>query len=81
MLNFDNGVCFVTNGDENNLVQKMLKYLEDSSNFAHETMTRKFAYVFYNWKLVKILEKNLTKVYCREPMVIRFNSASDDLKI
>ena len=57
VLNFDNGVCFVTNGDENNLVQKMLKYLEDSSNFAHETMTRKFAYVFYALEISENIRK------------------------
>ena len=44
--NFENRVCFVTNGDENDLVQKILKYLEYVSNAAYEIMKRKFDCVF-----------------------------------
>ena len=46
MPNFENGVCFVTNGDENDLVQKIGKYLEDASNAAYEIIKRKFDCVF-----------------------------------
>ena len=68
--NFENEVCFVTNGDENNLVQKMLKYLEDASNAAYEIMRRKFDCVFQALELSENVRKeNLTKefeAYCRE---------------
>ena len=40
--NLENGVCFFINGDENNLLQNMLKYLEDAPNAAYEIMKRKF---------------------------------------
>ena len=43
--NFENGVCFVTNGDENDLMQKILKYLKDASNTANNIM-KKFDCVF-----------------------------------
>ena len=66
--NFENGVYFVTNGNENNLVQKMLKYLEDVSNAAYEIMKRKFDSVLQALELSKNVRKeNLTKefeVYC-----------------
>ena len=68
--NFENEVCFVTNGDENDLEQKMLKYLEDASNAAYEIMKRKFDCVFQALELSENVRKeNLTKkfkAYCRE---------------
>ena len=68
--NFENGVCFVTNDDENDLVQKMLKYLEDALNAAYDFTKRKFDCVFQSLELSKNVRKeNLTKefeAYCRE---------------
>ena len=62
--NFENGVCFVTNGDENDLVQKMFKYLEDASNAAYEIMKRKFDYIFQALELSENVRKeNLTKEF------------------
>ena len=81
--NFVNGVCFVTNGDENDLVQKMLKFLEDASNAAYEIMKRKFDYAFQALELSKNVRKeNLAKefeAYFRELIINGFNSASYDL--
>ena len=60
--NFENGVCFVTNGDENDLLKKMLKYLEDASNAAYGIMKSKFDYVFQALELSENVRKeNLTK--------------------
>ena len=85
VLNFENGVCFVTNDDENDLVQKMLKYLEDASNAVHDFTKRKFDCVFQLLELSKNVRKeNLTyefKAYCRDLIVIGFNSASYDLNL
>ena len=55
--NFENGVCFVTNGNENDLVQKMLKYLEDASNAAYEIMKTKFDYAFQALQLSENVRK------------------------
>ena len=83
--NFENGVCFVTNSDENNLVQKMLKCLEDASNAGYEIMKRKFDCVFQVLELNENVRKeNLTKefeAHCQELIVNGFNSASYDLNL
>ena len=82
---FENGMCFVTNGDESDLVRKMLKYLEDVSNATYEMMKRKFDYVFQALELSENVRKeNLTKefeAYCRELIIIRCNCASYDLNL
>ena len=57
---FENGVCFVTNGDQNDLVQKILKYLEDASNAAYEITKRKFDCVFKQCNSTKMLENSDT---------------------
>ena len=57
--NFENGVCFVTNGDENDFVQKMLKYLEDASNAAYEIMKKNLIVYFKHWNSAKMLEKKI----------------------
>ena len=63
----------------------MLKYLEEVSNAAYEIMKRKFVGVFQALELSKNVRKeNLTKefeAYCREFIVIGFNSASYDLNL
>ena len=83
--NFENGVCFVTNDDENDLVQKMLKYLEDASNAVHDFTKRKFDCVFQLLELSKNVRKeNLTnefEAYCTDLIVIGFNSVSYDLNL
>ena len=83
--NFKNGVCFVTNGNENDLVQKMLKYWEDASNAAYEMMKRIFDCVFQALEHSENVRKeNLTKefeAYCRELIIIGFNYASYDLNL
>ena len=57
--NFENGVCFVTNDDENHLVEKMLKHLEDASNAVYEIMKSKFDDVFQALELSEMLEKKI----------------------
>ena len=83
--NFENGVCFVTNGDENDLVPKILKCLEDASNAAYEIMKRKFDCVFQSLEISENIRKeNLTKefkAYFRELIIIGFNSAFYDLNL
>ena len=85
MPNFENGVCFVTNSNENDLVQKMLKYLEDVSNTACEIMKRKFDCMFQALELSENVRKeNLTKqfeAYCRELIIIGLNFAYYDLNL
>ena len=78
-------MCFVTNGVENDLVQKILKYLEDASNQAYDIMKKKFDCVFQALELSENVRKeNLTEefeAYWRELFVIGFNSASYDLNL
>ena len=85
MPNFENGVCFVINGDENYLVQKMLKSFKGALNAAYEIMKRKFDCAFQALEICENVRKeNLTKkfeAFCRELIVIGFNSASYDLKL
>ena len=63
----------------------MLKYLEDVSNAAYEIMKRNFDYVSQALELSENVRKeNLTKefeAYCRELIIIGFNSASYDLNL
>ena len=77
--NIENGVCFVTNGDKNDLVQKMLKYLEDASNSAYEIIKRKLDCVFQALEINENVRKaNLIKefeAYSLELIVIGFTSA------
>ena len=82
---FEEGICFVTKGRENELIQKMLDYLEKVSDAAYQPMTNKFNYVFEALVTSQNVRKdNLTKEfesYCQELIVIGFNSSSYDLNL
>ena len=81
--NFEEGVCFVTNGEENELVQEMLDCLEQASSGVCELMKIKFADVFQTLetnKNVKTINK-VFEVYCQQLVVFGFNSASYNLNV
>ena len=83
--NFESGVSFVTTGDENDLVQKMLKYWEDALNAVYEIMKRKFDCVFQALQFSENVRKeNLIKefeAYYQELIVIEFHSASYNVNL
>ena len=70
---------------QNDLVQKLLKYLEDASSPAYEIMKRKFDCVLQALEIGENVRKeNLTKEFeacCRELIVIGFISASYELNL
>ena len=82
--NFENRMCFVTNGGENDLVQKTLKYVEHASNANYEIMKIKFGYVLQVLEISENIRKeNLTKkfeAYCRELIVIAFGISENIIK-
>ena len=50
---FAKGVCFITNGDINELVQKMLDCLKHALSSAYELMKRKYLMFFKRCKPMK----------------------------
>ena len=79
------GVCFVTEGSEEELVQKLVDYLETLSEVSYKFLLEKFNYVFEqlerseNVRKEKIL--NDFNCYCKELVVFGFNSVSYDLNL
>ena len=81
----EEAVCFILEGEEDDLVKKLLDYLEELSDWAYEILCEKFGYVF------EALEQspncgneNLTKVfdnYLRELIVLGYNSSNYDLNL
>ena len=43
---YKSGVCFVTEGSEEELVQKLVDYLESLSEVSYKSLLEKFDYVF-----------------------------------
>ena len=82
---YESGVCFVTEGDEELSVQKLVNYLETLSDICYQLLVQKFDYVFEqlenneNARKEKIL--NEFHCYCKELVVLSFNSASYDLNL
>ena len=82
---YESGVCFVTEGSEEELVQKLVDYLETLSEVSYKFLLEKFNYVFEqlerseNVRKEKIL--NDFNCYCKELVVLGFNSASYDLNL
>ena len=82
---YESGVCFVTEGSEERLVQKLVNYLENLSEVSYKSLLEKFDYVFEqlekseNVREEKIL--NEFNCYCKELVVLGFNSASYDLNL
>ena len=82
---YESGVCFVTEGSEEELVQKLVDYLESLSEVSYKSLLEKFDYVFEqlerseNVRKEKILKE--FNCYCKELVVLGFNSASYDLNL
>ena len=82
---YESGVCFVTEGSEERLVEKLVKYLETLSDIFYQLLVQKFDYVFEqlesneNVRKEKIL--NEFHSYCKELVVLSFNSASYNLNL
>ena len=79
------GVCFVTKESEEELVQKLGDYLESLSGVFYKSLLEKFDYVFEQLERSENVrkEKNLNEFnsYCKELVVLGFNSASYDLNL
>ena len=82
---YESGVCFVTEGSEEELVQKLVDYLESLSEVSYKFLLEKFNYVFEQLERSENVrkEKNLNDFhcYCKELVVLGFNSASYDLNL
>ena len=82
---YELGVCFVTEGSEERLVQKLVNYLETLSDISYQLLVQKFDYVFEQLESNEDAkkEKNLNKFYCycKEFVVLGFNLASYDLNL
>ena len=82
---YESDVCFVTEGSEEELVQKLVNYLETLSDVSYKFLLEKFDYVFEqlerseNVRKEKVLNK--FNYYCKELVVLGFNSASYDLNL
>ena len=82
---YESGVCFVTEDSEEELVQKLVDYLKSLSEVSYKFLLEKFNYVFEqlerseNVRKEKIL--NDFNCYCKELVVLGFNSASYDLNL
>ena len=82
---YETGVCFVTEGDEERLVQKLVDYLENLSDICYQLLVQKFDYVFEQLDRSEHVRKekilNEFHCYCKELVVLGFNSASYDLNL
>ena len=82
---YESGVCFVTEGDEERLVQKLVDYLENLSDICYQLLVQKFDYVFEQLDRSEHVRKekilNEFHCYCKELVVLGFNSASYDLNL
>ena len=82
---YESGVCFLTEGSEEELIQKLVDYLESLSEVSYKLLLEKFDYVFEqlerseNVRKEKILNKFIS--YCKELVVLGFNSASYDINL
>ena len=79
---FESGVYFVTEGSEEELVQKLVDYLEGLPEVSYKSLLEKFDYVFEQLERSENVrkEKILNEFYCcKELVVLGFNLASYDL--
>ena len=70
---YESGVCFVMEGSEEELVQKLVNYLKTLSEVSYKSLLEKIV------RKEKIL--NEFNCYCKELVVLGFNSASYDLNL
>ena len=82
---YESGVCFVTEGSDECLVQKLVNYMETFSDVCYQLLVQKFDYVFEQLESNKNVRKekilNEFHLYCKELVVLGFNSASYDLNL
>ena len=82
---YESGVCFVTEGSDERLVQKLVNYLETLSDVCYQLLVQKFDYVFEQMESSENVRKekilNEFHSYCKELIVLGFNSASYDLNL
>ena len=82
---YESGVCFVTEGSDERLVQKLVNYLETLSDVCYQLLVQKFDYVFEQMESSENVRKekilNEFHSYCKELVVLGFNSASYDLNL
>ena len=82
---YESVVCFVTEWSEEELVQKLVDYLESLSEVSYKLLLQKFDYVFEQLERSKNVRKekivNEFISYCKELVVLGFNSASYDLNL
>ena len=83
VLGFTEGVCYVSSGDKNELVTKLVEYLEGIANVSYGILKQKFDYVFAalenhpNCRREKLTSE--FHLYLQELPVLGFNSSNYDL--
>ena len=82
---YESGVCFVMEGSEEELVQKLVDYLETLSEVSYKFLLEKFNYVFEQLERSENVRKgkilNDFNCYCKELVVLGFNLAFYDLNL
>ena len=82
---FEEGKCFITSGNEKELIQNLIDYLEAISLSAYRLVKEKFRPTFEALESNENIKKeDLLKdfdSYCRELIVLDFNSSSYDLNL
>ena len=82
---FEKGKCFLSDGDEAELVKKLILYLEEISLACYQILEQKFSYVFSQLECSTSNRKELLlkefQNYCMELICIGFNSSSYDLNL
>ena len=82
---YESGVCFVMEGSEEELVQKLVDYLKSLSEVSYKLLLQNFDYMFEqlerseNVRKEKILNEIIS--YCKELVVLGFNLASYNLNL
>ena len=82
---FTESVCYVSSGDENELVTKLVEYLEGVADVSHGILKQKFDYVFAalenhpNCRREKLTAE--FHVFLQELPVLSFNSSNYDLAL
>ena len=82
---FEEGKCFITSGNEKELIQNLIDYLEAISLSVYRLVKEKFRPTFEAMESSENVRKeNLIKEfdsYCRKLIVLGFNSSSYDLNL
>ena len=85
VLGYKSGVCFVKEGSEEELLPKLVDYLENLSEISYKLLLQKFDYIFEQLERTENVRKekflNEFYCYCKELVVLGFNSASYDLNL